>query len=70
MVIRTHSVEFMPFLLSLFNFMNGLVWFGYAFVGHVDIFIMVSILTTNHPYPNSSIPHVSNFGSCMLRKVM
>ncbi|KAH8944717.1 hypothetical protein BDL97_13G127300 [Sphagnum fallax] len=41
MVIRTHSVEFMPFLLSLFNFLNGLVWFGYAFVGGLDIFIAI-----------------------------
>jgi hypothetical protein len=70
MVIRTHSVEFMPFLLSLFNFMNGLVWFGYAFVGHIDIFIMVRVLmTTDHPYPNSFIPQVLNFGS-MIRKVV
>jgi hypothetical protein len=45
MVIRTHSVEFMPFLLSLFNFLNGLVWFGYAFVGGLDIFIAVSTIS-------------------------
>jgi solute carrier family 50 protein (sugar transporter) len=44
MVIRTRSVEFMPFLLSLFNFINGAVWFGYAFVGQLDIFIAVSEL--------------------------
>ncbi|KAH8940956.1 hypothetical protein BDL97_14G011800 [Sphagnum fallax] len=35
------TVMFMPFLLSLFNFINGLVWFGYSFVGHIDIFIMI-----------------------------
>lgn len=32
----------MPFLLSLFNFINGLVWFGYAFLGGIDVFIAVS----------------------------
>ncbi|XP_024367363.1 bidirectional sugar transporter SWEET4 [Physcomitrium patens] len=41
MVIRTRSVEYMPFLLSLFNFINGLVWFGYAFIGGLDIFIAI-----------------------------
>ncbi|KAG0572328.1 hypothetical protein KC19_VG085400 [Ceratodon purpureus] len=42
MVIRTRSVEYMPFLLSLFNFINGLVWFGYAFLGkQTDIFIAI-----------------------------
>jgi solute carrier family 50 protein (sugar transporter) len=41
MVIRTRSVEYMPFLLSLFNFINGLVWTGYAFIGGVDIFIAI-----------------------------
>jgi hypothetical protein len=50
MVIRTHSVEFMPFLLSLFNFLNGLVWFGYAFVGGLDIFIAVSTSQFNSSY--------------------
>lgn len=42
LVIRTRSVEYMPFLLSLFNFINGLVWFGYAFLGGIDVFIAVS----------------------------
>lgn len=41
MVIRTRSVEFMPFFLSLFTFLNGAAWFGYAFIGKVDIFITV-----------------------------
>lgn len=41
MVIQTRSVKYMPFLLSLFNFINGLVWFGYAFFGGIDIFIAI-----------------------------
>ncbi|XP_024377763.1 bidirectional sugar transporter SWEET4 [Physcomitrium patens] len=41
MVIQTRSVKYMPFLLSLFNFINGLVWFGYAFIGGVDIYIAI-----------------------------
>ncbi len=52
MVIRTRSVEFMPFLLSLFTFLNGAAWFGYAFVGKVDIFITVSV--TSRSIINSS----------------
>ncbi|KAI3804492.1 hypothetical protein L1987_26068 [Smallanthus sonchifolius] len=31
LVIKTKSVEYMPFLLSLFCFCNGLCWFVYAF---------------------------------------
>ncbi len=50
MVIRTRSVKYMPFLLSLFNFINGLVWFGYAFIGGVDIFIAVSLETACSQY--------------------
>ncbi len=54
----------------LFSTSKRLVWFGYAFVGHIDIFIMVSVLTTtDHPYPNSFIPQALNFGS-MIRKVV
>ncbi|XVF54146.1 hypothetical protein PTKIN_Ptkin05aG0157100 [Pterospermum kingtungense] len=30
MVIRTKSVKYMPFTLSLFNFLNGIIWVIYA----------------------------------------
>jgi solute carrier family 50 protein (sugar transporter) len=40
MVIRTRSVEYMPFLLSLFNLLNGAVWSGYSIVTR-DIFVAV-----------------------------
>ncbi len=54
----------------LFSTSKRLVWFGYAVVGHIDIFIMVNVLTTtNHPYPNSFIPQALNYGS-MIRKVV
>ncbi|CAH9061691.1 unnamed protein product [Cuscuta epithymum] len=33
-VMRTNSVEFMPFYLSLFIFLNGSVWTLYAFLDH------------------------------------
>ncbi|GLJ21809.1 hypothetical protein SUGI_0407280 [Cryptomeria japonica] len=39
-VIKTKSVECMPFLISLFNLLNALVWFAYSFVTK-DIFIRV-----------------------------
>jgi hypothetical protein len=54
----------------LFSTSKRLVWFGYAFVGHIDIFTMVRVLTTtDHPYPNCFIPQALNFGS-MKRKVV
>eukprot|EP00253_Pinus_taeda_P001193 PITA_01193 len=40
LVIRTKSVEYMPFLLSLFNFINAIVWLCYSVVTR-DIFIAV-----------------------------
>eukprot|EP00253_Pinus_taeda_P008644 PITA_08644 len=40
LVIRTKSVEYMPFLLSLFNFLNAMAWLAYSIVTR-DIFIGV-----------------------------
>ncbi|VAI60054.1 unnamed protein product [Triticum turgidum subsp. durum] len=39
-VIRTKSVEYMPFFLSLVNFLNGLCWTGYALI-KFDIYITI-----------------------------
>ncbi|XP_039158893.1 bidirectional sugar transporter SWEET4-like [Eucalyptus grandis] len=40
-VICTKSVEYMPFYLSLANFLNGCVWTAYALI-KLDIFILIS----------------------------
>ncbi|KAI3713475.1 hypothetical protein L1987_72053 [Smallanthus sonchifolius] len=40
MVITTKSVEYMPFLLSLFCFANGVCWFAYAFI-RFDPFVAI-----------------------------
>ncbi|KAI3460511.1 hypothetical protein Pfo_017174 [Paulownia fortunei] len=40
-VITTNSVEYMPFLLSLFVFVCGTCWFIYGLIGK-DIFLIVS----------------------------
>ncbi|KAF8034193.1 hypothetical protein BT93_C0466 [Corymbia citriodora subsp. variegata] len=40
-VITTKSVKYMPFYLSLANFLNGCVWTAYALI-KFDIFILVS----------------------------
>lgn len=44
MVIQTKSVEFMPFLLSLFVFLNSTTWTIYAGVPETDLYILVSTL--------------------------
>ncbi|XP_024532884.1 bidirectional sugar transporter SWEET5 [Selaginella moellendorffii] len=41
LVIQTKSVKYMPFLLSLTAFLNGLTWTAYAFLGKIDPFIVV-----------------------------
>nr|PNR44731.1 hypothetical protein PHYPA_014501 [Physcomitrium patens] len=41
MVIQTKSVEFMPFLLSLFVFLNSTTWTIYAGVPETDLYILI-----------------------------
>ena len=40
-VIRTKSVKYMPFWLSLTNFLNGLCWTTYALINPFDLFVLV-----------------------------
>lgn len=51
-VIKTKSVEFMPFSLSLASFINGACWTAYALI-RFDLFITVSI-------SNSYITFITN----------
>ncbi|XP_061989695.1 bidirectional sugar transporter SWEET7b-like [Rosa rugosa] len=41
-VYKTKSVQYMPFSLSVANFLNGCCWTSYALIGKVDYFILVS----------------------------
>ncbi|KAK9748858.1 hypothetical protein RND81_02G085700 [Saponaria officinalis] len=41
LVIKTKSVEYMPFLLSLFSFLCGTSWLVFGLLGH-DLFVAVS----------------------------
>lgn len=44
-VIKTRSVEFMPFYLSFFSFLASSLWMAYGLLGQ-DFFIAVSIIYT------------------------
>ncbi|RDX67340.1 Bidirectional sugar transporter SWEET6b, partial [Mucuna pruriens] len=41
-VIRTKSVKYMPFWLSLTNFLNGVCWTVYALIHPFDLFVLIS----------------------------
>ena len=45
-VIRTSSVEYMPFALSLCLFLNGATWLAYA-LSIKDLFQLVNSITQN-----------------------
>ncbi|XP_058733477.1 bidirectional sugar transporter SWEET7b-like [Vicia villosa] len=41
-VIKTKSVKYMPFWLSVANFLNGLCWTTYALIHPFDIYVLIS----------------------------
>ncbi|KAK7381385.1 hypothetical protein VNO78_34037 [Psophocarpus tetragonolobus] len=41
-VIKTKSVKYMPFWLSLTNFLNGVCWTTYALIHPLDIYVLIS----------------------------
>ncbi|XP_058778685.1 bidirectional sugar transporter SWEET6b-like [Vicia villosa] len=41
-VIKTKSVRYMPFWLSVANFLNGLCWTTYALLPPFDIYVLIS----------------------------
>jgi solute carrier family 50 protein (sugar transporter) len=40
-VIKTKSVEYMPFFLSLVSFLNGVCWISYALI-KFNLYVIVS----------------------------
>jgi len=40
-VIKTKSVKYMPFWLSLANFLNGVSWTTYALIHPFDLYVLV-----------------------------
>ncbi|KAJ1406497.1 SWEET sugar transporter [Sesbania bispinosa] len=41
-VIKTKSVKYMPFWLSVANFLNGVCWTSYALIHPFDIYVLIS----------------------------
>ncbi|CAJ1965542.1 unnamed protein product [Sphenostylis stenocarpa] len=40
-VIKTKSVKYMPFWLSLTNFLNGVCWTTYALIHPLDLYVLI-----------------------------
>uniref|UniRef100_A0A452ZPI6 Uncharacterized protein n=1 Tax=Aegilops tauschii subsp. strangulata TaxID=200361 RepID=A0A452ZPI6_AEGTS len=60
-VIKTRSVEYMPFVLSLVNFLNGCCWTGYALI-KFDLYITVSTTIASSKRQRNDISmHRSNY---------
>jgi len=43
-VVKTKSVEYMPFLLSLVCFVNAGIWTTYSLIFKIDYYVLVSSL--------------------------
>ncbi|CAF2273641.1 hypothetical protein BRARA_D01048 [Brassica rapa] len=41
-VIRTRSVEYMPFLLSFVSFVNAGIWTAYSLIYKLDLYVLIS----------------------------
>ena len=50
-VIKTKSVEYMPFFLSLVSFLNGVCWTSYALI-KFDLYVTVSNISIFRFQPN------------------
>jgi uncharacterized protein with PQ loop repeat len=63
-VIKTKSVEYMPFFLSLVSFLNGLCWTAYALI-RFDLYVTVitSIYLPYMNYCNMRIKFASNLSA-------
>lgn len=46
-VIRTRSVEYMPFLLSFVSFVNAGIWTAYSLIYKLDLYVLVSVFFFN-----------------------
>lgn len=78
LVITTKSVEYMPFFLSLFSFLNGVTWTAYAliqfdpYIAVRNFVLLVYIYSVNYLCSKLEIwkLHVTSFMKCMICNVV